>query len=592
MLKPMPGFVTETISASRPGHDVRNAGRRDALAIVVLLFAVVLAFQYLGGAFTAELSGYPDEASHYMSGLLVHDYIQGRFPSSPMTFAIQFYLHYPYLAIGHWPPVFYAVEGSWMYLFSTSRIAVLLLMAGITTSLVAMTYFTVQRESGVKLGLLSALLLASIPTVQKFASLVMMDTLLAVLSLWAVLCFARFLDSGRWRDAMSFAGLASVAILTKGNAFFLALVPGIALLMTRRFHLLKRASFWAPAAVVALLCLPWHLMTMGLMLPTFGDHLGVEFTRRAAGFYGALLLKSFGAPILGLAAAGIFTRVIKPFRYKGVDARSAALGSLLASLCIFYCVVPAGIEPRYAIAGFPLLLIFAVAGAVDLAGFLAIVGLSATTRLRLILAVAVIVFATNVFAIPRKVSYGFREAATALLSAGQARDSLILVSTDTNLGEGIFVSEMAMQPNRGREIVLRASKVLADSDWNITTYTALYATGKQMRQCLKEAGVEFLVLDRSPGSQHFLHHRQLLDIVRSYPEEWRLVGTYSPTNRDAVGSPGVQVYRYAGAGSEQRRDPLCSIRTNLDGNRVRWPITIRLACSQGLQESAGCYGIP
>src|ERR1039458_1586301 len=143
MLKPMPGFVTEAISTARPGRDVRNAGRTDALSIVALLFAVVLAFQYLGGAFTAELSGYPDEASHYMSGVLVRDYIQGGFRSSPMVFASKFYLQYPYLAIGHWPPVFYGVEGSWMYLFSTTRIVVLLLMAGVTTSLVAITYFMV-----------------------------------------------------------------------------------------------------------------------------------------------------------------------------------------------------------------------------------------------------------------------------------------------------------------------------------------------------------------------------------------------------------------------------------------------------------------
>jgi len=89
----------EAISTGRPGNEIRNGGRRNAIAIVVLLFSVVLALQYLAGAFTSELSGYPDEPSHYMSGVLVHDYIQARFPSSPMSFASQFYLHYPYLAL-------------------------------------------------------------------------------------------------------------------------------------------------------------------------------------------------------------------------------------------------------------------------------------------------------------------------------------------------------------------------------------------------------------------------------------------------------------------------------------------------------------
>jgi len=587
MLLPKNDLVTVPISNGRLSHGTRSAGHREALATVVFCFAVVFALQYLGGAFTAELSGYPDEASHYMSGVLVHDYIQSRFPSSPMSFASHFYLRYPYLAIGHWPPLFYGLEGSWMYLFSTSRIVVLLLMAGITTSLVTMTYFTVQPEFGVKLGLLSALLLACNPIVQKYASMVMMDTLLAVLSLSAALCFARFLDSGGWRDAMKFAGLASLAILTKGNAFFLALVPAVSLLMTRRFHLLKRASFWAPMAVVALLCLPWHLMTMGLMLPTFGAHLGIAFTQRAATFYGVLLLKSLGAPILALAVAGLFTRVIRPYWHNGVHARWAALGSLLLSVCIFYCFVPAGIEARYAIVSIPLFQIFAAAGAVDLAKHLAVAGRSTATRLWLVLAVAIMFFATSVFAIPRKISFGYRQAATALLSDGRAKDSLILVSADTNVGEGIFISEMAMQANRGREIVLRASKVLADSDWNVTKYRARYATSDQLRHCLKESGVEFLVLDRSQGAQHYLHHQQLLDMVNSHPEEWRLSGLYSPGKTDDGGSRRVDVYRYAGEGPGQRgRDPLCKIKTNLNGNQVVWPITMMLACYPDAKESS------
>jgi len=60
-------------------------------------------------------------------------------------------------------------------------------------------------------------------------------------------------------------------------------------------------------------------MTMGLMLPTFGEHMGLEFTQRSLAFM-SMLLKSLGAPILGLAAVwhGLL-ELSSLFCVKGVD---------------------------------------------------------------------------------------------------------------------------------------------------------------------------------------------------------------------------------------------------------------------------------
>src|ERR1035441_7216098 len=113
---------------------VRSGQLPTRLLVALFLFLVVVGLQWWAGAFTAEFSGYPDEASHYMSGLLVHDYVAGHFPAPPMKFAQDFYLHYPYLAIGHWPPVFYLIEGLWMLLFSPSRVSIMLLSALISTA--------------------------------------------------------------------------------------------------------------------------------------------------------------------------------------------------------------------------------------------------------------------------------------------------------------------------------------------------------------------------------------------------------------------------------------------------------------------------
>ena len=52
-----------------------------------------------------------------MTGLMVRDYIAAGFPDSPFRFAENYYLHYPKVAIGHWPPVFYSIQAAWMLIF-------------------------------------------------------------------------------------------------------------------------------------------------------------------------------------------------------------------------------------------------------------------------------------------------------------------------------------------------------------------------------------------------------------------------------------------------------------------------------------------
>jgi hypothetical protein len=548
-------------------------GRIELLALAALLMAVVVTLQWLGGAFTAELAGYPDEASHYMAGLLVSDYLHSGFAANPIAFATRFYLHYPYLAIGHWPPLFYCVEGLWIFMFGSSRSVVLLLMAMITVALATLTYVEVRRMFGWMFGLAAALLFISIPVVQQYAGMVMMDTLLSLLSLWTILCFARFLETGGWRDGMQFALFASLAILTKGNAFFLALVPALGILFSRRFYLLKRPAFWAQAGVVAVLGVPWHLLTMHMMLPTFGDHLGASFTQRASSFYGALLLRSLGAPLLALALAGVVTRVIKPLRNTGAAPIWASFGAFLTSLVLFYCLVPAGIEARYTIAVFPILIIFAIAGAVDLGRWARFGSVSSARRAGLVFVAALLCFVFTSFNVPAKESYGFRTAVEQLAPALKT-PSIIVVSTDRAVGEGAFVAEMAMRGNRGHDIIVRGSQVLADSNWDVTRYRPRYASAEDLNQSLKASGVDYLVLDTSPNLRHYIHQQQLVQLVEQHPEDWQVV-----SQAGNLKSNWVKVYRASVQAVDKGRDPLCSIKTNLTGKAVTWPIQIMLAAA-------------
>ncbi len=78
------------------------------LTIAFLCFlSIAVMLQLLSGAFESAFAAYPDEPSHYVTGLMVRDYIAGGFPAPPFQYATDYYSHYPKIGIGHWPPVFY-----------------------------------------------------------------------------------------------------------------------------------------------------------------------------------------------------------------------------------------------------------------------------------------------------------------------------------------------------------------------------------------------------------------------------------------------------------------------------------------------------
>ena len=96
----------------------------------------------------AEFAANADEPAHYVTGLMVHDYLARGFPSNPLEFAREFYSRYPKVAIGHWPPVFYIVQALWTSLFTASRASLLLLMAAISAALLTLTYWLAARYFG------------------------------------------------------------------------------------------------------------------------------------------------------------------------------------------------------------------------------------------------------------------------------------------------------------------------------------------------------------------------------------------------------------------------------------------------------------
>ena len=76
---------------------------KQEIAIFISLFVVVVSYQGLGEAYQSEFGAHPDEAAHYVTGLMIRDYIADGIPQHPMRFAETYYDHYPKVALGNWP---------------------------------------------------------------------------------------------------------------------------------------------------------------------------------------------------------------------------------------------------------------------------------------------------------------------------------------------------------------------------------------------------------------------------------------------------------------------------------------------------------
>ena len=542
----------------RHHQEKSGAWLRVLRAMVPCSFLVlVVLLQWLGGAYRNEFAGYPDEGAHYITGLMVRDYVANHRLVSLRAFAENYYLHYPKVAIGHWPPFFYMVQAAWTLIFPVSRSSVLVLMALITAVMAFALYRSLEAEFGAVLGITAAVFLIALPLVQSYSGMVMADTLVALLSFCAALSFARFAESLRWQYAAWFGVLAAATILTKGTGVALALVPPLVVLFTKRWELIRRGAFWLPLAIVVPLCAPWYWLTRNMLPNTWEQpEPGWRFVGHALHFYGWHSLRIIGLTFLALAALGFAVELIAPRRAE-VKSKWAALGALLLATALLVVVVPAGLEERFLIPAVPAVLAFAIAGLDFLAHNILPQRWNLQLRRLALLAPLVALFFLRTFSIPRDVSFGLAPVAEYVLSQPQLNKAVLLISSDVT-GDSMFISELAMREARPGHYVLRATKVLCDCSWLGDEQKALYPTPDSLMGYLDHSPVQIVIDDESVPARSRLQFRSVLEqTINAYPGQWQLLGSY-PVVRDGVRYPkGVNIYRLLGT------DPTAPVRIDL-----------------------------
>lgn len=511
------------------------------IATFLLLLALTIFLQIASGAYHSEFGSYPDEPAHYVTSLMVREYLKAPDLLHPMRFAENYYSHYPKVAFGHWPPVFYVVQSVWMLLFSASRISIRLEIAFTTAILAFSLYHEAKRFFGVAAARCGAVLLICLPLVQSCTDEEMSETLLTLFCFWSAVFFARYIFSERWQDNMWFGIFLSLAVLTKGNGWLLCVIPPIALLLTRKLSLILRASFWISVVIVAALCLPWQLLTMGLASEGWASSSpSTHYTLNALAGFALITVHITGWALFVLVALGIVIQILQPvFRGRPVTAFPAVMLALILATWVFHSIVPAGVEDRKMVIAAPALIFFLIAGGLWIAGVIPMGGKSVTWRRGLVAVAAAALFAAETFAIPHDPQYGYIQAARFIHSHPEFRGASIL-SSSNSIGEGLLVSEVAMLEPRPNVTIVRATKALARMNWDGSEYQSLVSSPAGVLKSLSQNGIRFVVIDGRPFDKEFPHNKLLMQTIDSNPSHFQLLATYSGEDRSAT----IRIFRF------------------------------------------------
>jgi hypothetical protein len=476
---------------------------------------------------------------------MVHDYLIHGLGSSPVSYAREYYAHYPKVAIGNWPPGFYLMQGLWTMAFPSSYVSVLVLMATIAAATAWMVFWLLQRSLPTSYSLLGAGAFLLQRPVGSYYSMVMAELPLTLAGTLAVCLLVRFLERERSRDLVMFVLGSLLVVLMKWNGLYLFLLVPFTVVISGQWRLLGIPLVWKSILTVLVLTLPWVLY----FLPTMQSG-WPQPDRWFTGlsnllFYPPQIWRAAGpvAVLLAIVGAAHRLRSRQALSAPGGTVWLAAAAGFL-SVVVFHSLVPSGLfDLRHVLPAFPFLAMFLAAGShavsVGLQRLVAREGHAALAGLAVIVPVAGLL-AWQAASITTAPLQGFERAAFLAVAGDTSLASLI--SSDAP-GEGAYVAHVAMQDaHRPSHTVWRGSKLFASATWAGGDYTLKAASGEGMLALLDSAGVSTVVID---GTSKPLPDQTLLaDVVRANPARFTLVDSL-PVRRGGIRYPvGIRTYHF------------------------------------------------
>jgi 4-amino-4-deoxy-L-arabinose transferase-like glycosyltransferase len=450
---------------------------------------------------------------------MVFDYLRSGLGSNPFRFAEQFDVHYPLVAIGRWPPMYYAVQAIYYFLAGPSIRSAQILSALMAACLALLVYLSLKSYAGVRIALIATGVFLATPLMQATAWEVMSDLLTGLFVYLAILAFAQLLDQpGHWKAAVAFIACAIAAVLTKGSAWALAPFFILAPVLARRNRFFRSRWFLGAVLAVVLLGSVFYLLAarFGIGYPM---HLARYLTANSGDRQWILSGVLGFAPVslIGLGLLGASVELNARWRYAD-DSRSTTLSLVatawIASQFIFLLLLPMTPEPRVLLPSLAPLAVLAGRFLYWLQGALRQTPVFAATVPAILAAIVVVnSIQSGLYRVD-----GLRQTADAM---PYPPDGALILVAAWGCEEGMITERLSHNPAH-RDVILRGSQILVNTD-EAGNEQPLFQSAEATRDYLLQMPVRFVVL-RSPAYQY--PFQSFIDsAVTGDPQDFHLIAT-------------------------------------------------------------------
>lgn len=515
--------------------------RRVWLALAGVLLLMALGAQAWRGwaAWGADLAA-EDDPAHFVTGVMVYDYLRGGNYGDPMGFAEAYYVRYPKVALGHWPPGYYGVQAAWYFVFGPTDRAARTLTFVMTLGLAGMVWWGLRGMGGTVATLGAAGLLV-MPLTQELGWRVMADIPLALFVMLMVLALTRYLETDARRALGWFVLWAVLAILTKGSGWAVGIFAVLAPVLSGRVRCLWRPQYLGAGVVIVALGAPFYLLTWWQKIG-YADN-PAQFATGSSweGRWRALEAMTAATPafvmlfVVGMGGVAVW-------RYgRGPAVVPVALGWVVAQWA-FLVLFPLTTDTRYLMPALgPAMIVF---------------GAALREMGRPLAAVVVVVFCvTGVRLWTEEREEGYGRAATLV-----PRGVVAMVVADPS-GAGAFIAARLQSDREREDVVLRDSKSLANTTWGDGEGESYFRTPAEVDAFLQSVPVEVLAVDSR--AKETVARGLLRGLLASSPERYVELGRVV---LDRKGAGEMVLYRNVAA---RGRSEIVEVNLGREkGNRV------------------------
>lgn len=462
-------------------------------------------------AYESGFSG-ADEPSHFLNGYFVANYLSHHFGANPMAAATDFYIHYPKISIGHWPPAYYGFLGL-LFLFLPASMPVTFAINVLVSALpVIGVAAALAMLGGRRLALAGVCIYVLAPLAIEGQAMFMVDQPLSACLVAATATWIGYSRRPGWGKAIGFALLAALAVLIKGNGWLVVFIPVYHILLRKDWKQLLSIKLYVAGALFALIVVPWYVLTAKIAADGFNYQAGLPYAAKAL-VANLLTLANNLTPVgvllaLFACAAEFRERRAAPLRWTIV---SGLISLILATLTL-QSIVPVDIVDRYMAPALPAVVVLALLGMQRLLALPAIHSARAGRVLPVALLLCMVVPGVrHLVQREPKADTGVAQVSRQIAAHDQASVTVI----DGPAGaEGAFIAMMAVDDAGLKRYVVRASKLLADSNFMGSDYALKFQSQDEVLDELHRLGVQHVVLVRTLNRPAFPHSEQIRNALQ------------------------------------------------------------------------------